>query len=141
MIYNTTYTNEDFLIDSNLQLGKPFALLERVKMKGIGSKRFIIADVSEKLSSKEKQFSELSYGNIELRPKGIILHFNSRLSRFSWCIPYYKLVVYNASVFSIHAEGSFIKFRKDKNYIANKKFINKMIDYKNEFLQLGYYDY
>lgn len=140
MIFNTTYTNEDFLLESNKTLGKPFSLIERIKLKGIGSKRLIIERVSEKLKPTQKQFSELDYGNIELRPKGVILHFTNRLERFSWCIPYYKLVIYNAAFFSIHANGNFINFKKNKNYTENKKFITKMIDFKNEFLNLEYYD-
>ncbi|WP_075342345.1 hypothetical protein [Tenacibaculum agarivorans] len=140
MIFNTTYTNEDFLVHSKELLGKPFSLLNKIKMKGIGSGRFMIAEVSEKLKTTKKQFSELHYGNIEMRPKGILVHFTNRLERFSWCIPYHKLVIYNASFFSIHAEGSFIKFKKNKNYTENKKFIDKMIDYKNEYLNLDYYD-
>jgi hypothetical protein len=140
MIFNTTYNNEDFKIHSKELLGKPFSFFERFKMKGIGSGRFMIHELSEKLHSKQKQFSELNYGNLELRPNGILVHFTNRLERYSWCIPYYRLVVYNSSYFSIHAEGNFIKFLKNKNYVENKKFIDKMIDYKNEFLNLDYYD-
>lgn len=140
MIFNTTYNNEDFRIHSDELVGKPFSLLDRIKMKGIGSRRFIIKELSDKLQPTQKQFSELDYGNIELRPNGILVHFTNRLERFSWCIPYYRLVVYNASFFSIHAEGNFIKFMKNKNYVENKKFIDKMIDLKNEFLKLDYYD-
>ncbi len=114
MIFNTTYNNEDFRIHSDELVGKPFSLLNRIKMKGVGSGRFIIKEFSEKLQPKQKQFSELDYGNIELRPNGILVHFTNRLERFSWCIPYYRLVVYNASFFTIHAEGNFIKFMKKK---------------------------
>ncbi len=141
MVFNTTYNNEDFTIHSKDLLGKPFSILEKMKRKGVGSSRLMIVELSEKLKPNQKQFSELDYGNIELRPNGILVHFTNRLERYSWCVPYYKLVVYNTSVFSIHAEGSFIKFKKNKNYIENKKFINKMITCKNEFLKLGYYDY
>lgn len=140
MIFNTTYTNEDFTIQSNELLGKSYSLLQKIKMNGIGSGRLIIAELSAKLHPKQVQFSELDYGNIELRPNGIILHFTNRLERFSWLIPYYKLVVYNSTFFSIHSDGNFIRFRKNKNYTDNKKFINKMIDSKNEFLNLEYYD-
>lgn len=140
MIFNTTYNNEDFRIHSDELVGKPFSLLDRIKMKGVGSGRFIIKELSDKLQPAQKQFSELDYGNIELRPNGILVHFTNRLERYSWCVPYYRLVVYNASFFSIHAEGSFIKFMKNKNYVENRKFIDKMIDLKNEFLKLDYYD-
>lgn len=140
MIFNTTYQNEDFDIHSKELLGKPYTLIQRIRMKGIGSGRMIIQELSEKLYPKQKEFSEVNYGNIELRPKGILVHFTHRLERFSWCVPYYKLVIYNANSFSIHANGNFIKFIKNKNYRENKKFIQRMITIKNAFLKLDYYD-
>ncbi|TCI94988.1 hypothetical protein [Tenacibaculum sp. M341] len=140
MIYNTTYNNEDFIKETNIALGKDFSLFQKIKMKGVGSGRLMIAKMSSKLQPKQKQFSELNYGNIELRPKGILVHFTNRLERFSWAIPYYKLVIYNAQFFSIHADGNSIQFLKNKNYVENKKFINKMTDLKNTFLNLDYYD-
>lgn len=140
MIFNTTYTNEDFTLQSNDLLGKPYSLLQKIKMNGVGSGRLMIAELSAKLLPKQQQFSEVDYGNIELRPNGIILHFTNRLVRFSWLVPYYKLVVYNSTFFSIHSDGNYIRFRKNKNYTDNKKFIDRMIDNKNEFLNLEYYD-
>ena len=140
MIFNATYPNQDFLFHTKELLAKPYSIFHKFKMNGVGSGRFTIAELSEKLQTNKKQFSELNYGNIEIRPKGILVHFTNRLERFSWCIPYYKLVIYNASFFSIHAEGNFIKFLKNRNYLENKKFISKMIDYKNEYLNLSYYD-
>ncbi len=140
MIFNTTYNNEDFKVHSKELLGNPYTLIQRIRMNGIGSGRLVIKELSEKLYPKQKQFSEINYGNIELRPNGILVHFTNRLERYSWCIPYYKLVIYNSNYFSIHANGNCIKFIKNKNYVENKKFINRMIDLKNEFLKLDYYD-
>ena len=140
MIFNTTYNNQEYIELSNQLLGRSFSLLDKIKMNGVGSGRLMIAELSEKLKPKQKQFSEIDYGNIEMRPNGILVHFSNRLERFSWCIPYYKMVVYNSSHFSIHSEGSFIKFKKNKNYLESKKFIDKMIDFKNEHLGLSYYD-
>ena len=140
MIFNTTHPNQNFILYSNKLLGKPYSIFNKIKMNGVGSARFTIAEISEKLKTNKKQFSELSHGNIEIRPSGILVHYTNRLERFSWCIPYYRLVVYNSDFFSLHAEGSFIKFFKNKNYTENKKFISKMLDHKNEFLNIGYYD-
>ncbi len=141
MIHNTTYTNEDYDTDVLHTLGKSFTLLERFKLKGIGSGRMMISELSPKLKPNTIQFSEIDYGNIELRPKGILVHFTNRLDRYSWIIPYHKLVVFNSTFFSIHSEGSFIRFLKNKNYLENKKFISKMINSKNNYLNLSYYDY
>ena len=141
MIYNTTHPNEDYTIETNAVLGKSFSFLEKLKMGGVGSGRMMLAEVSPKLQLKEKRFSEIDYGNIEIRPKGIIVHYTNGLDRFAWAIPYYRLVIYHSTFFSIHAEGHFLKFIKNIKYRENKKFINKMVNYKNNYLKLGYYDY
>ena len=141
MIFNTTYKNLDYEKESRLLAGTKFTLLERIKRGGIGSGRLIIKQTSPKINSSKPSFSETNYGNIELRPKGIIIHYTQKLERFSWVIPYYRLVIYNAQSFSVHANGNFIQFFKNKNYKENKKFINRMITLKNDVLNLEYYDY
>lgn len=140
MIYNTTYSNQDYIEVANSLLGKSFSFRKKLQMRGVGSGRMIIANISQGIKPTQVQFSELDYGNIELRPAGIIVHFTNRLERFSWCIPFYKLHIYNSSYFSIHAEGNFINFRKNKQFQENKSFIDKMTDMKNEYLSLDYYD-
>ena len=113
MIYNTTHPNEDYILETNAALGKSFSFLEKLKMGGVGSGRMMLAEVSPKLQLKEKRFSEIDYGNIEIRPKGIIVHYTNGLDRFAWAIPYYRLVIYHSAFFSIHAEGHFLKFIKN----------------------------
>jgi len=141
MIFNTTYKNEDYDIESASLVGDEFTLFQRIKQGGIGSGRLIIDKTSTKLNLSKLKFSETNYGNIELRPRGVIVHYTGKLERFSWIVPYYRLVIYNAQSFSIHANGNFIQFLKNKNYKENKKFINRMVQYKNDFLNLEYYDY
>ena len=141
MIFNTTYKNEKYDTESGVLVGKPFRWAQRIKHGGIGSGRINIHTLSPNLDVSQLEFSEIDYGNIELRPKGIIVHYTKKLERFSWIIPYYRLVIYNAQTFSIHANGNFIRFLKNKKYKENKKFIDKMLQRKNEFLNLEYYDY
>jgi len=140
MIFNTTYKNEDYLFESDQQLGNSFSLMERIRLGGIGSGRLMIHQISPKLKLGKLEFSEIDYGNIELRPKGIIVHYTSKLERFSWVIPYYRLNLYNAQFYSIHANGNFIQFEKNKNYKENKKFLDRMAQRKIDVLDLGYYD-
>ena len=59
---------------------------------------------------------------------------------YSWIVPYYRLVTYSNKRFSIHSNGHFIKFKKNRNYRNNKKFLAKMIDMKINHLKLDYYD-
>ena len=140
MLFNTSYTNKEYTKESAKMLGKAYSFFEKLKMGGIGSSRLIIDELSPKLQAKNPQTTAITYANIELRPKGIIVHFANRLDRYSWIIPYYRLVTYSNRSFSLHANGNFIKFRKNKNYRSNKKFIDKMIDLKINYLKLGYYD-
>lgn len=141
MLFNTTHKNKDYDTESASLIGKSFNLIQRLKQGGIGSSRLMIHKISPKLNPDKLKSSEIGYANIELRPKGISIHFTKKLERFSWIIPYYRLVVYNSQLFSIHANGNFIQFLKNKNYKENKKFIDKMLQLKNNFLNLGYYDY
>ena len=46
MIFNTTYKNRDAKATINDLIGKSYSLLESIKMKGVGSKRMMIDDVS-----------------------------------------------------------------------------------------------
>ena len=140
MLFNTTYTNKDFIKESGHTVGKPFSFLEKLRIGSIGSSRLVIEEFSAKLTPKNRIPSETNYANIELRPKGIIVHFTNRLERYSWVIPYYRLVIYHTETFSVHAAGDFIKCKRNKNYNDNKKFIDKMISLKNEALNLAYYD-
>lgn len=140
MIFDTSYRNEEYLTESKKLVGKGFSLLEKIRFGSIGSSRLMISEFSPKLNPKNRISSEINYANIELRPKGIIVHFTNRLDRYSWVIPYYRLVTYNTQTFSIHAAGNFLKFVKNKNYNNNKKFIERMIDLKNSTLNLNYYD-
>ena len=78
--------------------------------------------------------SDINYCSIELRPKGILVNITQQINLFSWVIPYYKLVIFNSNTFSIHANGSYIKMVKDKNYSNNKNFISKMLKLKQNSL-------
>lgn len=140
MIFRTTYHNPDFVEQSELLVGKAYSFLKRIKMGRVGSGRMMIAGLSEGLKPKQVSFSELDYGNIEMRPNGIVLHFTHRLERYSWIVPFYRLVIYNSQYFSIHAEGQYVRFRKNKLYQNNKNFIDLMRQRQHEIMDLGYYD-
>lgn len=137
MLFNTSYKNKEFSKESNVALGSSFSFSERIKLGGIGSSRLVIEKFSPKLRPENMQSIVFNYANIELRPKGIIIHFANKLDRYSWIVPYYSLVVFSAQTFSIHSNGDFIQFKKNKNYIENKKFIAKLLELKVKFSGLG----
>jgi hypothetical protein len=133
MILNSTYHNkEDKQILEDL-VGRPFTLLESIKMRGIGSKRMIINDVSPNLQSYMNTVSDANYANVELRKNGILIFINKGLKNFTWAIPYYQLVIYKTNGASIHAQGKFIHFKNNKTFKENKRFFDKMLDEKIKY--------
>ena len=134
MIYNRTLFDKDEAKEINTILGDSFSFFQILKLRGIGSSRFVVDSVSEKLSQTMNKVSDVNYCSIELRPKGILVNITQQINLFSWVIPYYKLVIFNSNTFSIHANGSYIKMVKDKNYSNNKNFISKMLKLKQNSL-------
>ena len=132
MLFNTTHTNNESKELINDCLGRPFSFFQSLKMGGIGSKRMIIDEVSNNLDKLVNKISDINYGNIELRPNGILVMINKGLENYTWVIPYRQLVIYKTYGLSIHAEGKFIRFENNKMFRENKNFFKKMIRLKVE---------
>ena len=132
MIFNTTLKNKDATATMNDLLGKPYSFVKAIKLGGVGSKRMIIDAVSPGFLKLINAVSDINYGNIELREKGIVIHINKGLKNFSWAIPYYQLHTYKTEGFSIHAQGNFVRFKNNKLLKENKNFIDKIINCKIE---------
>ena len=130
MIVNTTYLEKDLVKKITALVGEPFSFIERIKMKGIGSSRMIIEDFSLGFKYCFSANMSLRYCNFELRPNGIMIHFNQRNSRYSWIIPYYRLNMFRSDFLSIHAEGEFLRIRKDKHLKDNSKIIKRILTLK-----------
>ncbi|AXT60429.1 hypothetical protein D1816_08715 [Aquimarina sp. AD10] len=126
MILETTYTDKKTDKIINELVGKRFSFFQIVKMKGIGSKRMIIDQVSPNLNTYINSVSDLSYANIELRPGGILLAINKGLRNFTWVIPYYQFYMYKTNGISIHAQGKFVHFKKNQTHKENTSFFEKL---------------
>ncbi|KAB1157253.1 hypothetical protein F7018_09985 [Tenacibaculum aiptasiae] len=130
MLFNITYTDKDDLAEINSLVGKPISFIQSLRLRGVGSGRMIVEEVSANLQKILTKVNELDYGSIELRPNGVIVYITKQMRRFCLVVPYYKLVVFNDTFFSIHSDNSFIRFRKDIKFKENKKFIDKMMNLK-----------
>jgi hypothetical protein len=133
VILNSTYKNKDERQILEDLVGRSFSFFESFKMKGIGSKRMIVNDVSPNLKQYLNTVSDVNYANIELRSGGILIYINKGLQNFTWAIPYYQLVIYRTNGASIHAQGKFIHFKNSKTFKENKNFFNKMLDEKVKY--------
>jgi hypothetical protein len=133
MILNTTHHNPDHnQIIADL-VGEQFSLVQKLKMKGVGSKRMIIDEVSPNMQSMMNVVSDINYGNIELRPKGILVRITKGHKNFTWIIPYYQLVIYKINGSSLHSQGRFVHFKNSKTFRENKKFFDKLLDEKVKY--------
>ncbi|WP_295831221.1 hypothetical protein [uncultured Winogradskyella sp.] len=133
MILNTTHYNKEHKSTIADLVGSEFSLVQKLKLKGVGSKRMIIDDVSPNMKSLMNIVSDINYGNIELRPKGVLIMINQGLKNFTWVIPFYQLVIYKTNGSSIHAQGRFVHFRDNKTFKENKKFFDKLLDAKVKY--------
>jgi len=132
MIFNTTHTNKEAKATINDLIGAPYSFFKALKMRGVGSKRMMISEVSQGFKDIMNTVSDINYGNIEIRGKGILVLINKGLKNYSWAIPFYQLNIYKTSGFSIYAQGNFIRFYNNKLLKENKRFIDKLLDLKIE---------
>lgn len=122
----------------NELVGKPFSFKMRLIMRGIGSHRMKIEKSSIEIYEKLSKFQQIKYGSVELRPKGILVHFKDNLTHWVWVIPYYKLVLYQTDYDSIHADGNFLNFNKVSLKQTNELFFKKILNLRNEFMEKNY---
>ena len=128
MLVNISYNEPKIKSTIDDLIGKPFTLRERWSMGGIGSGKLIITQTSIDIHNLLVLDQNINQCNIELRPKGIIIHFRSLLETYGLIIPYYKLKLYKgkAQEYSIYKDQYSIKV------LANTKNIHSFFKKLNE---------
>lgn len=127
LLNHTAHDPDDNKLIDEL-VGKEFPILDKIMMLGTGSEKMIITACSEFFKPALSKHQETNYGSIEIRTKGVIVHLNNGQWYHVWCIPFYRLAIYQTDNLGIHAEGKMIQFRLKKN--QNKSFIQKLLTEK-----------
>ena len=110
MIFNITYSDKSVEKELNDLIGKPFGLMERIKMRGIGTSKMQIVFSSEGIAKLLQDNLATHYCYLEMRPKGLIVGFQSHLKTYVWAIPYYHLsIYYNSGLLTIFGKSQKIK--------------------------------
>jgi len=111
MLKNISYNNPKIIDEINNYVGKPYTILKRLKIGGIGSSKLIINSADSIIENLLNLDNNLNYCNVEIRPKGIIIHFKSLLETYGLIIPFYKLKIFKgkANEYSIYIDNLFIK--------------------------------
>ena len=125
MLKNVSYNNPKQVDEINNFVGKPFSLIERFKMKGIGSGKLLIVSASKEIENLLILDQNINQCNIERRPKGIVIYFRVLLETYALIIPYYKLVIFkvDSDVYTVHIDHRKVKIKvksnKDHEFFRN----------------------
>jgi len=132
MLLNVSYNNSEITRKVDNEVGKPFKLIERWTLGGIGSPKLLITETSIEIRNLLILDNNIDCCNIELRPKGIIVRFRSLLETFALVIPFFKLTIFKGdfAIYTVYRDNHFIKVRSDTKAI--QKFFKKIMDYKVE---------
>jgi hypothetical protein len=127
MILNNSYNDKEINRRINALVGEPFSLWQRIRRKGIGSRRQLILEASVSIQKEVEVNSGIAYCLIEMRPKGLLVHFRKRLEAMVWVVPYYQLTLFqNGSDFSIHAAGEFVRIGALANQAPDFALVRKI---------------
>lgn len=134
MLLNVSYNNKQTSRRIDEEVGKPFPLATRFKMRGIGSSKLIITETSIQINNLLMLDNNRNQCNIEMRPNGIIVGFRSLLESYALVIPYYKLVLYKgkSEEYSIYRDNYFIKIEAKPKDKATHNFMSKVLAAKAE---------
>lgn len=138
MLVNTSYNDPKIQKKIDLEVGMPYNLIDRLKMGGVGSPALDIQSSSAEIHNLLVVDNGRNRCTIEIRPKGILVRFRSRLDSYTLVIPYYKLVIYKGNIaqYSIYRDHYFVKVSADTK--AVQQFFTRLIELKSEWsIDLG----
>ena len=132
MVRNISYHTRELKEEIDLEVGRPFSIIERIKMGGNGSQRFVIVEASKEIELLYNRDNKTNFCNIELREKGIILRFRSVQETFAWIIPYHLMSIFkDGNHISIFAGSEFVRLTPAHNSMLDNKFFRKLQDGKS----------
>lgn len=132
MLYDTSIKDKETKRAIDSCLGRPYRFLELFKQGVVGSSRMEVTSYSKLFVKVMSQRKQAVFANISLRPNGIVVIMNIRLSNYSWVIPYHYLSIFKTDVLVIHGQGEFLKLKIVGD--QNKKLIEKILQRKQEVL-------
>ncbi len=132
MLLNVSYNDREISQKIDRELGKPFTLRERFRMGGIGSPKLILKETSLQISNLMNLDNNRNVCNIEMRPKGIIIGFRSRLDVYNLIIPYYKLVIFKgeSETYTLYKDHHFFRIMAKPQDKSVHRIIKKILEAK-----------
>jgi hypothetical protein len=130
MVWNTSHSDSRIERQISALVGESFSILQRFERRGIGSPKLEILQASTELYNILAVNQDRLRCSIELRPKGVIIHFKSRLDTYALPIPYHKLSVYKgeSNSYSLFMDQYKLKINASDSKV--KAFIHKVLNAK-----------
>lgn len=133
MLLAHSYYSKDTTQLINKTVGRPFGLIDRIRMGGIGSQKMSIVEGNREIAELIGDTGNYRYVNMELRPKGVIVWFRIKQDTWVLLLPYYRLTIYKSPKhLSLFSEQWKLKMTPAYQAELNKKFINKLLELKSE---------
>mgnify|MGYP000005824150 CR=1 FL=1 len=127
MVLNVTYPSRKTKAEIDKLVGPAYSFMDRIKMKGIGSKKMILVDGSESILSLYNDTKDTRYCNIEIRKNGLVVGFRSTLRIYVWLIPFYQLTLYHdGNQLTVYSLQDHMKMKAAFNGSIEKQFLLKM---------------
>lgn len=131
MLLSVSFSDAEITRKINTELGSAYSWRERLKMRGNGSPKLILKETSEEISNLMDRDNNRNVCNIELRPKGIIVGFRSKLESYALIIPYEKLVLTTKEGgYLIQKDEYFLEIKTERKDYSIHRFMKKLAEIK-----------
>lgn len=133
MIIRDTFNEKKILQQIEEQVGKPFPIIRRIRMGGTGSQRLFVLDGSPTIKDLFHADLKRDLCNLELRPGGVIVRFQSKMHTYAWTIPWQQLKLsWQDNEIRIHDHVEFISVETAYNEKLNTSFLEKVVASQSE---------
>lgn len=133
MLFKYSYYSKKTEEEIHELVGKSIGFMDRIKMGGIGSQRFLVQEADSEITALLSKQNMAPSTNIELRPKGIIMSFRIKLDNWVLVLPYRKLSIFkSAKELTIHQDHWKLKLSPVNNAGLDLKFFHKLLKLKAE---------
>lgn len=129
-IFYTSYRDDEITRQIDKLVGKPYGLIDRIKMGGNGCKRMKVLSISSELEQYINDPQYPSYVSIELRPNGILVFLSKNMRRYTWPIPNTALSVQVAEVLHERSDLRLPPITGLEFYIKDAEYEISLEDYR-----------
>ena len=92
-IFKTSYYKKEIEREMNELAGKSYSFIDRIKMKGIGSKRLKVYSASQEIKIALNADYYISLVSLEIRPKALMIYFRKKIDNYTCVAPFSALEI------------------------------------------------